>query len=85
MTSGDIDMKTAFYKWDWTYTITYTYTIYTYTICNNNYLHVQVRRKMLWQQVIDVDAVETSYYPVPVYVVVQLQLHWAFQKTRDSP
>lgn len=32
-----------------------------------------VRRKMLWQQVIDVDAVETSYYLVPVYVVVQLQ------------
>lgn len=33
---------------------------------------------MLSQQVIDVDAVETSYYLVPAYVVVQLQLHWAF-------
>lgn len=37
-----------------------------------------MKRKMLWQQVIDVDAVETSYYLVPVYVVVQLQLHSTF-------
>lgn len=51
----------------------------------NNYLHVQMRRKMLWQHIIDADAVESSSYLVPVYVVVQLQLHSAFQKTRDSP